>query len=265
MPVKTWLVRVAAAAVGLAFAGNAMAMSLMVSEIDIRSLANAPAVRAAEGSIDNAARPAIFLELEFANDCLARTGASLRLLSGSEEGPAPALIVGQRVPPDGCPDIFQPVRTTVLALLPLDLRGSDVTLIGRPASAEVATRVTLEAEGKPPTAGTILEVSPEAGVFLPRVDGAMAEPGLAGYRLSGRLLVASACVDADIKAEVLEIPDTEGDPTSDVVLIIAPTSCRPPGAVDAQAVSIDVRTPQPTGGRRVLWVNARAQPLTLVP
>lgn len=265
MSVKPWLVGVAAV-VGLASsagAGKALAMSLAVSESDIRSLANAPAVRAAEGRIDNAARPAILLDLEFANDCLAKTGASLRLLSGVAPGPSPALVVGQRIPPDGCPDIFQPVRATLLALLPTDLRGSSVTLIARPATAEVASKVAIEGRGEAPAADTILEVSPEVGVFLPRVEGTAAEPIAGGYRLSGRLLVSSACTGEVIKTEVLEVPDTEGNPASDIVLITAPTSCLPDSVANGQAVSIEVGTPQPTGGRRVLIVNAGANPLTL--
>lgn len=268
MPGKPWLVGVAATAAliaGFAVAGKAMAISLTVSDTDIRSLANAPAVRAAEGRIDGAARPAILLDLEFANDCLATAGASLRLLSGAVAGPSPALVVGQRVPSDGCPDIFQPVRTTLLALLPLDLRGGRLTLIARPAAEEVASSVTFEGQGEPPAADAILEISPEGGTFLPGVEEAAAEPLAVGYRLSGRLLVASACTDASIGTEVLEVPDSEGSPTSDAVLITAPTSCLPDGVVDAQVVSIEVRTPQPTSGRRVLFVNAGAEPLTPSP
>lgn len=264
MPVKPWLVGAAAAIslAGLTSARDTLAMSLSVPEAAIRSLANAPAVRAAEGRIDNAARPAILLDLEFANDCLAASGASLRLLSGDASGASSALVVGQRIPPDGCPDIFQPVRTTVLALLPLKLSGGNVTLIARPATAEVASIVAFERRESALAADTILEVSPEGGIFLPRFEGVAAEQAAVGYRLAGRLLVASACDGANVKTEVLEVPDAEGNPTSDVVLITAPTSCQPDSATDGQDVAINVETPQPTEGRRVLLVNAGAKVLT---
>lgn len=257
----------ALAMAGAAFSTGSIAMTLSISEDSIRSLANTPALVSLDGAVDDAARPSLFLELEFANDCYAAAGASVVLLDGPGQANA-VVIVGQRTPDEGCPDIFQPFRASLRALLPPGLAGRLVTVVARPATEEVVRSVRLEARpNRVPDANIVLEIAASTAEIIPEANALTAEPvETGGYLLSGTLHLATNCGESDVRVQVFELPDIEGNPSSDAILVTAPQHCVASTADKRLEFSIRIETPQPLSGRRVVMLNAvPTQVLTLQP
>jgi hypothetical protein len=229
------------------------AMTLDVAETMIVSLANSPRLIAIDGVVDATARPSLFLDLEFQNQCYATVGADFALIEAADDLGA-VLIIGQAVPDDGCPDIFQPTRASLRALLPTGLAGSMITVVTRP-SIEGGVRTLRLEPGPVMEADRVQEVNPAADEILPILVRAETRAArTVGYDLVGRLLLSPDCRDGDLSVRVFEIPDADGNPTTDAVMVTAPRHCAG-GEADAVDVSIHVGTPQPLRGRGVVTLN----------
>ncbi len=228
-----------------------MAATRIVSENEIVSLVNSPSLLSVTPSIDEAGRPRLLLELEFPNDCYAQAGADLALLQGEGGEPAPVLILLQTVPAEGCPDIFIPERSSLLALLPPALAGQDIAIVGRPGGPEGVRTVRLEGQAGSAAGAAIREPTPET--VLPRLDGASASPAPVGYTLNGTVRLSEDCADR-LRVRVFEVPDAQGNPTSDAVLLSAPAACL--ASEETVELSVGIETPQRLQGRRVVPLNA---------
>jgi hypothetical protein len=263
-PVRT--ATIAAGAIAGAFlATGSMAMTLTISENAIASLSNAPMLISLEGAVDEAGRPSLLFELEFPNQCYADIGAGFLLVDGPMDRPNATLIVGQQVPDQGCPDIFQPVRATIRALLPAELAGREVTVVARPAPPELIGTVRLDG-GIVAGSGAVREIA-AAEEIAPELVSATVQPAeTGGYALSGTLRLAPDCGDSDLRVRVFEIPDRDGNPANDAVLVTAPRRCAASGAEDGVEIAVRIETPQPLRGRRVAVLNAfPAEVLTILP
>ena len=263
-PVRTATIAAGAVA-GVMLASGSIAMTLTLSENAIESLSNAPMLISLEGAVDDAGRPSLLLELEFPNQCYADIGAGFLLVDGPMDRPNATLIVGQQVPDQGCPDIFQPVRATIRALLPAELAGRDVTVVARPAPPELIRTVRLDG-GIIAGSGAVREIA-AAEEIVPELVSASVQPAeTGGYALSGTLRLAPDCSDGDLRVRVFEIPDRDGNPANDAVLLTAPGRCAASGADDGVEIAVRVETPQPLRGRRVAVLNAfPAEVLTILP
>jgi len=255
---KGWATIVAAfAAIALraeaAAAGEGI-MSLDIDEDRITSLANAPALIAADAAVDGAGRPALALELEFVNDCYADIGAEAGIVLPGRASGSPVLTVTQRIPPEGCPEIFQPTRRTVAVTLPDTTRARSLVIVARPATEDVVRRVPIDPA---PDAAAVPDAWPAVGEAtgrLPKLeDVAVAPHGATGYAVSGRLDVSASCGEADLDIRVFEIPDAEGTPTADAILVSTSDRCAGGDAPTALVLRVD--TPQPWAGRRVVLLN----------
>jgi hypothetical protein len=245
----------AALAISLA-AAPSVAMTLGISESQIASLANAPALLALQPMADEAGKPSLRLELEFANDCYAETGAETELLA-KPDGEGAVLVLSQRVPPDGCPEIFQPTRRTLGLRLPAELAGQRLYVVARPGPEGGVRSVLLaDAAGGPLAADEIRDAALSPS-FAPTMTSVSLTPsGATGYAVTGSLQVRDACAESDVQARVFEVPDKEGTPRSDVVLIAAPARCMPAEAGAGTNVSLRIDTPQPRRGRTFVLLNA---------
>lgn len=263
-PVRT--VTIAAGAVaGAMLATGSIAMTLTISENAIESLSNAPMLISLEGAVDEAGRPSLLLELEFPNQCYADVGAGFLLVDGSVDRPNATLIVGQQVPDQGCPDIFQPVRATIRALLPAELAGRDITVIARPAPPETIRTVRLDG-GTIAGSGAVREIAAAEEIAPELLSASVKLAETAGYVLSGTVRIAPDCGDSDLRVRVFEVPDIDGNPANDAVLVTAPRRCAAPGEDDGIELTVRIETPQPPGGRRVAVLNAvPAEVLTILP
>jgi len=263
-PVRTVAIAALALA-GAAFPTGSIAMTLTISENSIMSLANAPALISLEGAVDEAGRPSLLLDLEFPNQCYADVGASVLLVDGPMDRPNATLLVGQQVPDQGCPDIFQPVRATIRALLPAELAGRDVTVIAKPAPPETIRTVRLDG-GTIAGSGAVREIAAAEEIAPELVSASVRPEETAGYVLSGTLHLAPDCGESDVRVRVFEIPDLDGNPANDAVLVTAPRRCAASGADDGIELAVRIETPQPLGGRRVAVLNAiPAEVLTILP
>jgi len=263
-PVRTVAIAALALA-GAAFPTGSIAMTLTISENSIMSLANAPALISLEGAVDEAGRPSLLLDLEFPNQCYADVGASVLLVDGPMDRPNATLIVGQQVPDQGCPDIFQPVRATIRALLPAELAGRDVTVIAKPAPPETIRTVRLDG-GTIAGSGAVREIAAAEEIAPELVSASVRPEETAGYVLSGTLHLAPDCGESDVRVRVFEIPDLDGNPANDAVLVTAPRRCAASGEDDGIDIAVRIETPQPPGGRRVAVLNAiPAEVLTIQP
>lgn len=250
-----------AASVALAVhlaAAPAGAMTLLVTENQIVSLANSPALLALEPMMDEAGRPSLRLELEFANDCYAGVGVDTRLLA-KPTGAGAVIVVSQRVPPDGCPEIFQPVRRTLGLRLPYALARQSLYVVARPGPEGGVRSVRLAgAPSRRLEADEIRDLSLFA-MSVPMIRSVSTEPsGATGYLLLGTLQAAAGCAASDLQIRVFEVPDDEGAPRGDAVLITAPAECVSPvnGELEEIEVSAHIDTPQGRSGRTVTLLNA---------
>jgi hypothetical protein len=256
---------IAGALAGAMLATEATAMTVTISENAIASLSNAPALISLEGAVDEAGRPSLLLELEFPNRCYADAGAAITLVDGPADRPNAILIVGQQVPDQGCPEIFQPVRVPIRALLPAELAGRDVTVVARPAPPEVIRTVRLQ-DGAIAAPDAIREIAATAEI-APELTSASVHPAeTVGYVVVGALRLAPDCGESDLRIRVFEIPDAEGNPADDAVLVTAPRRCAASGADDGIGIAVRIETPQLLRGRRLAVLNAvPAEVLTILP
>jgi hypothetical protein len=228
--------------------------TLTIGSDAIVSLANAPALREASGRVDEAGRPALDLQLTFANDCLRDTGADIRYADPGGEGPA-VILVRQALAPDGCPDIFRPVDASLRVLLPPSLAGRAVLLVARPVSGNTLPRIDLEAGGEASRAENVVEARPFApGTIMPAAGSLDANASNPGYRVTGRLSVDPECLPDRVQTALFELPDDDGEPRRDVLLITAAENCRASG--EPVDVTIAVASPQNAPGRAVFVPNS---------
>ena len=229
------------------------AVTLSVPETGIRSLAGAPEVVSARMWRDGQGRPGLTLRLRFVNDCLADAGADV---TGAYDGHGTLFaVLGQRINPAGCPEIFQPVeRQVAIALdtVPGAAQSEDVRIVARGGRD---TALIAPQPGVEPT-GRIVAARPlgGSGVLAPFDFGAIShERAGAGYTVTGRVGIASDCSPDQIQALVFEVPDAEGTPSRDVLALVLPKHCAESGA--AAPISIIIETPQGNAGRRVYVLN----------
>lgn len=229
------------------------AMTLTVPESAIRSLAGAPEIVSARSWRDGQGRPGLTLTLRFVNDCLADAGADV---AGATDGRGTLFaVIGQRIDPAGCPDIFRPVeRQVAIAFdtVPGAAQSEDLRIVARGGSGSA---LIAPQPGVEPT-GRIAAARPlgDSGVLAPFRFGAIA-PGQsgAGYTVTGRLGLAPGCRSDQVQALLFEIPDADGTPSQDALATLVPAQCADPAA--AEEVSITVQTPQRNAGRRVYVLN----------
>jgi hypothetical protein len=236
-------------------AAPAMSENVDIDESGIVSLSNAPAVLEASGGVDEAGRPSLYLRLSFANTCLRDTGADIQV---AEKAPAGAAVfILQRVPRDGCPDIFQPVESDIRLLLPSTLAGQTVRIVARPLTGNALAEIDLTGSGQTAPAGRIMEAK-SLGVdgHLPAIDDISIAPaeGGRGYVISGTIATSQDCAQEQLRATAYEVPDANGEPKSDVIVVSAPPEC----SEDAGSAPVTIRigTPQRPDGRQVIVLNA---------
>lgn len=229
------------------------AVTLSVPETALRSLAGAPEVVSARMWRDGQGRPGLTLRLRFVNACLADAGADV---AGAYDGHGRLFaVLGQRIDPAGCPDIFRPVERQVAITfdtVPGAAQSEDVRIVARGGRDTALIEPQLGVE---PT-GRIVTARPlgGSGVLAPFDFGAIAhERAGAGYTVTGRVGIASYCSPDQIQALVFEVPDAEGTPSRDALALVLPEDCADSGA--AAPISIIVETPQGNAGRRVYVLN----------
>ncbi len=226
-------------------------LSMAVGPNAIISLANAPSIIEVSGTVDDAGRPSLNLRLSFANDCLLKTGPDIRF-AGTGKGDA-IIFVLQTVPPDGCPDIFQPVTADYQVLLPSKFAGGKARILARPLSGPKLQEVEL-GSGKKSVIATVIEAKPyEVSVFLPDITQITVNNLAVGYELSISVMLAPHCRPEQMTAVVYEVPNEAGTPASDVVVVTAPQTCR--DDTIALPMMITIATPQPSAHRQVIIVN----------
>ena len=239
--------------------GRSIAMPLDVTENEIVSLSNAPVLVAADASVAETGEPAVRLELEFPNDCYADVGARLDLLRKQGERGGAVLLVLQRVPQEGCPDIYQPTRRTIGVVLPSDLAGQAIDVVARQAVDHFrSVRLDRAAGTTPLAADMVREPHTPSEIVLAIESARIAPSGANGYVVTSAVRLANDCGERDISVRVFEAPDPEGTPRSDIMLIVGPASCAATPAETATEVAVRVDTPQPRAGRRLLIINAAA-------
>ncbi len=230
--------------------GGAQAQQITVNEDEIVSLAGAPEILEASALVDQAGRPVLAMTLRFANSCYADVGA--RVLAAQTAGGPPHAIVTREISPEGCMEIFQPVERHVAALLPGRMTSAELRLIGKPATDGPVRSLAFSPGDAPPDA-TIIEAR-DLGT-LPKLEiGAVSPAAGGGYVLTASTALSAACA-GQLSATLFEVPDADGTPRYDVVLVTAPQDC---GAGAMRTVEIRAATPQPPRGRAVYVVNDAA-------
>jgi hypothetical protein len=236
--------------------GVARDFVMIIEENNIVSLSRSPTIIGASGSVDEAGRPLLMLDLSFANECVGENGIDVRFLKIG--GRVSHVIVLPRSSAHDCPDIFNPVEKSVRVLLPSSLSvGDAVYLIGKPVSVGSLPKITLlRHDGSPAQSDMIVEATGfgEAGdlpVFEPQ--GISVRQDGRAYVITGWISVYPECRVEQIGAAFYEAPDENGEPLSDIIVLSAPPSCL--SGVQKRQFSIEVNTPQPASGRGVYILN----------
>jgi hypothetical protein len=230
------------------------AETIAVAENDIRSLANAPEVLEISRVAGADGRLALLARLRFANSCLAGAGAVA--LSGTPFGGLSHLAILQRRTPDGCPDIFQPTERQALIALGADT--AEIRLIARPAGSYGAHSLGLvRPEATAPAETPIAPTEAfAADATLPSYEVASVAAADGGYLIAGVATVGEGCDPASIRPLIYEVPDAEGTPIFDAVVLTAPQSC----AVGGRRLELEIRVSRPTAGGWRVYVANEARP-----
>ncbi len=233
---------------------SATVATLFIGENEIVSLATSPAIRNIAGTIDNSGRPVLLATLVFTNSCYAKAG--VRALVGLDGASSAYVIILQRINSAGCPDIYQPTDNHVEILLPRAAVDGSVNVIGRPAPSGLVRVIDLSPKGSFVEAGlTVVEAETfEQGLTLPALE--MEEilsnaPGQ-GYLINFNSTFSN-CEAGAFKASVFEVPDIDGTPTFDFIVVRQVGRCKENGL--RSRISIVIETPQPKFGRFVSIAN----------
>ncbi|MEM7299569.1 MAG: hypothetical protein AAF468_00675 [Pseudomonadota bacterium] len=231
---------------------SAHAASLSVAEDEIVSLANAPAVGRIIGYRDEAGASVISMTLTYANPCAAEVSSDVRYVETANE--QVLLFVLPKFSEQGCPDIFDPVAIQTLVLVPSLDNVESVRVVARPIEGLPLDVTPTDAPGSPSDA--VHEAKPlfsdERVVGIDYVRLTPSEG--AGYSLSGDLGISPSCATKDIRTRLFEVPNADGGPNTDVLVVHAPGACRTSG--DFSPATINVQTPQSGAGRTLFFVNS---------
>ena len=233
-------------------------LSIAIEENNIISLSGSPAIKGSSSSLDESGRYSLMLDLEFANDCVRENGIDAKY--ARLDGRITHVLIMRRLRNRDCPDIYQPVISKVRVLLPSSLdRGSGVYLVGKPLSNLSLARITFSQKVQPLLqSDMIIEAVGFAGensLPLFELDNISVIGGQRGYVISGRISVNTNCSIGQIDALLLEVPDVDGEPQSDVLIITASSNCLQ--NTEARELKIQIKTPQNPSGRAIFILNRR--------
>lgn len=206
---------------------SAVGAEVNIDENAVKSLAGSPFVTSFRGQLDEAGRPSISLDLIFTNQCLLETGISATIYNTASGG-TPFVILQQIIPSDGCPDIASPSNQKMRLLLPGSTVETGIYLVSKPWRAGRSNlfanplRFTTNASG---VHDIVVEAQEANNAKLVRmaVESISMRSG-AGYTLHTKIALGK-CTLRDIETSVFEIPDSDGTPVADIVLVVAPDHC----------------------------------------
>ncbi|MGF1502651.1 MAG: hypothetical protein ACFBSD_12625 [Paracoccaceae bacterium] len=223
-------------------------IELRLGASEIGSLAGGPALYGAEDL--GAGR--IALTLEYANACYADHGA--QILAGRAPDGTAHLVVRAAPADRACIEIYEPTRRKRVVRLPDAPVGLTLTIVARPGRSRPVERLPLGADTRAPDAEEAARPLAGDGRILPRfAPRRIVRTGPAGYRVEGEITLAAGCSTAEIRASVTEVPDADGTPALDLILLSAPNRCA--GEI-RRDVRLWVETPQPNAGRALQLPNA---------
>ena len=226
-----------AAGILLFAAGETDALEVSLGENDVISLANSPFINSKILQIDTAGRPSILLDATFINQCTLETGISAIHYQNRDDEPD-VIILKQRIADEGCPDIASPANQKIRILLPPDIRSKGIYLVSKPWRADTTGPYEKPLLSSQPSSGKH-DIAVEALSQLDRqivhttIDNL--EPAAkAGYTISGKIALGK-CKHADLNTFLFEIPDEQGNPISDILLLTLPKLCA------GQSIDTDLR------------------------
>ena len=241
---------------------------IKANQDNIISLANAPLVTEVKSSVDEAGRPALHLAATFSSECTATEGGLLvRTVTHSDNSVTAVVLRGLNRA--GCPDIYTPVEKRFTILLPTGFAGRKLLLIARHHKPGGFPALTLS--GPPPQSKEPVQVetaSPAGGpgAFYPQLQSIIVSPAKsgAGYHIDGVTNIKKDCFAYQTSITIYEVPDSEGVPSRDVVLIATDKHCQTKALLTS--LNVEIATPQKNNGRSVVILNsADHKPLSVGP
>lgn len=241
-------------------AGGVNAIEISINDEQVISQSGSPFVNNIEGQLDLTGRPFISADVTFISPCVMDAGLDVTHIRSGNDRPD-VVILQQAVSQAGCPDIASPIDQLVQILLPANITQNGVHIISKPWRANDGNSLN-----KPLTFVKTTSVPHDSVIEARTIHGhLLAHVNIqtlrlitdTGYTLSGKIELGK-CKASEVIASVFEIPDADGNPIADTLIITLPEACSAPD-FDTE-LTVDVVVP-PRGLDRVMVVLNEVIPI----